>query len=117
MTSSAQCPCGRTIAAAGEYNLVLLRKEQGEIDILCPNDSCYLCEVGYVKFTMEKGKARFEQARFYPPFVTWNASQQGAENASQILKQQLKDLVTRVVNWKKISEDMRAVAAQPGATA
>jgi len=117
MTGSVQCPCGRTITRAEEYNLVLLRKELGEIDILCPNDSCYLCEVGYVKFRMEKGKAKFEHAKFYPPFVTWNASQQGAENASQVLKQQLKDVVTRVVDWKKISEDMRAVAAEPSAAA
>jgi hypothetical protein len=114
MTSSVQCPCGRTITNAGEYNLVLLRKEQGEIDVLCPNDSCYLCEVGYLKFTMEEGKAKFQEAKFYPPFVTWNASQQGLEKASEGLKQHLKDLVTKFVNWKKISEDMRAAEAEPG---
>jgi hypothetical protein len=118
MTDSVQCPCGRTIYTASEYNLILLKKELGEIDVLCPNDNCYLRELGYVKFKIEGGKAKFDHATFYPPFVTWNASQQGAEKASQILKQHLKDLVTKIINWKRITQDMRSAAAiEAGAVA
>ena len=40
-----QCPCGRVIKDPEEYKVVYLKHEMREIDILCPNDSCYLREL------------------------------------------------------------------------
>lgn len=94
-----QCPCGREIKEAGEFKLLFLKKELNEIDILCPNDTCYLRELGFIKFDVENGKAKFREAAFYPPFVTWNKSQLGEEEADKVLKKMLKELVTRYVDW------------------
>ena len=94
-----QCPCGRYINEASEFKLLFLKKELNEIDILCPNETCYLRELGYMKFTVEDGKAKFREGSFYPPFVTWNSSQMGKEEAQGSLKKMLVDLVTKHVNW------------------
>jgi len=74
-----------------------------EIDILCPNDSCYLRELGYVKFAIENGKAKFKEASFYPPFVTWNAGRLGAETSEKILKKHLSQIIKRI-DWKRLSK-------------
>ncbi len=97
-----QCPCGRTINDAGEFKLLFLKKELNEIDILCPNEVCYLRELGYIKFDVKDGKAKFREASFYPPFVTWNSSQMGKEEAQAELKKMLQDLITRHVDWDKL---------------
>lgn len=99
-----QCPCGRIIEDPHEYKLLLLKLEMREIDILCPNDSCYLRELGYVKFDVKDSKLVFAEAVFYPPFVTWNSSQLGHEKAVATLKQHLKTLVGEVINWSRIKE-------------
>jgi len=98
-----QCPCGAAIARADSYQLIFLRKESNEIDILCPNDACYLRELGYVRFHISGDKANFEEATFYPPFVTWNISQIGGETARVALKSHLKEIVTRIVDWQRIA--------------
>ncbi|NHV99425.1 MAG: hypothetical protein HA496_07225 [Thaumarchaeota archaeon] len=95
------CPCGRIIKDASEFKLLYLKKELNEIDILCPNDNCYLREVGYIKFEIVDGKPKFKEASFYPPFVTWNASQMGREAALAELKNTLKKLVERI-DWSMI---------------
>ncbi|MGB9718511.1 MAG: hypothetical protein ACPL4E_08750 [Thermoproteota archaeon] len=101
MSPALICPCGRSIEDASEFKLLYLKKELNEIDILCPNDNCYLREVGYIKFEIVDGKPRFKEASFYPPFVTWNASQMGREAALAELKATLKKLVERI-DWSMI---------------
>jgi len=106
-----QCPCGRKISEASEFHLLFLKKELNEIDVLCPNDSCYLRELGYVRFDVVENKAKFKEASFYPPFVTWNSSQLGKDEAQDALKGLLKDIVRKQINWSKIStEKSEAVA-------
>jgi hypothetical protein len=95
-----QCPCGRQINDASEFKLLFLKKELNEIDILCPNETCYLRELGYIRFDVVDGKPKFREASFYPPFVTWNKSQLGEEEAGKTLKQMLKDIVTKYSDWK-----------------
>ncbi|MBO3754050.1 MAG: hypothetical protein FGF53_04130 [Candidatus Brockarchaeota archaeon] len=101
MSPALICPCGRSIEDASEFKLLYLKKELNEIDILCPNDNCYLREVGYIKFEIVDGKPRFKEASFYPPFVTWNASQMGRDAAIAELKNTLKKLVERI-DWTMI---------------
>ncbi len=102
-----QCPCGRFIKAPSEYKLLYLKKEQNEIDILCPNDVCYLRELGFVKFKVDekRKKIMLETAAFYPPFVTWNAARLGADKAHNILKQHLREIVTKYIDWNRVKED------------
>ncbi len=99
-----QCPCGTNIGKAGDYTILYLKKELKEIDILCPNDACYLRELGYIRFNFENGKAKFKEATFYPPFVTWNAGRLGFEKAERLLKAHLRELVTKKIDWGKIVE-------------
>lgn len=102
-----QCVCGRIIESAADYKLLYLKKELNEIDILCPNDTCYLRELGFIKFRVdENGNVKVEKIAFYPPFVTWNVSRLGKEIALKLLKQHLKDLVTKYVDWDKIKADV-----------
>ncbi|MBO3803231.1 MAG: hypothetical protein JTT11_05065 [Candidatus Brockarchaeota archaeon] len=100
-----QCPCGRRIGDASEFKLLFLKKELNEIDILCPNDSCYLRELGYIKFDVVETKAKFKEASFYPPFVTWNSSQLGKDEAQEALKSVLRDIVKKQIDWSKIATD------------
>ncbi len=106
--AKAQCPCGRDVGKAEEYTTLYLKKELKEIDILCPNDACYLRELGYIRFDFENGKAKFKEATFYPPFVTWNAGRLGFEKAESLLKAHLKELVTKKINWGKIAKPKTA---------
>jgi hypothetical protein len=100
-----QCPCGRKISEAAEFHLLFLKKELNEIDVLCPNDSCYLRELGFIKFDVVENKAKFKEASFYPPFVTWNSSQLGKDEAQTALKGMLKDIVTKQIDWTRISTE------------
>ena len=102
-----QCPRGRIIEDPEEYKVLYLKHEMREIDILCPNDACYLRELGYVKFDIENGKAKFKEASFYPPFVTWNAGRLGFENAEKLLKSHLKHIVERI-DWERIGKQTEA---------
>jgi len=97
-----QCPCGRKIKDPHEYKLIYLRKGAMEIDILCPNDACYLKELGYIKFEINNDQIKFKKAEFYPPFVTWNSSRIGFEKTREILKEHLKTLIKEVIDWDKI---------------
>jgi len=108
-----QCPCGRKISEASEFHLLFLKKELNEIDVLCPNDSCYLRELGYIKFDVVDNKAKFKEASFYPPFVTWNSSQLGKDEAQYALKNILRDIVRKQINWAKISTDKSEAMAPP----
>jgi hypothetical protein len=99
-----QCPCGRVIGSSSEYKVLYLKKELHEIDILCPNDTCYLRELGYVRFDMHDKEAKFKDAAFYPPFVTWNSGRMGHEKAEKALKSHLKEIVTKQIDWDRISK-------------
>lgn len=98
-----QCPCGRVIEDPEEYKVLYLKRELQEIDILCPNDSCYLRELGYIKFDIKNGKAKFREASFYPPFVTWNSGRLGADDAEKCLKDHLKGIAKRV-DWARLGQ-------------
>ncbi len=102
-----QCPCGRVIRSAKEYKLVFLRRGALEIDILCPNEFCHLKELGYIQFDVSSdGEIKFKRARFYSPFVTWNASRLGFDVASRVLKEHIKVIVREIVDWSKIKNEM-----------
>ncbi|MFX0209782.1 MAG: hypothetical protein ACFFDT_27620 [Candidatus Hodarchaeota archaeon] len=77
-----------------------------EIDILCPNEYCYLRELGFLKFTIdESGHIQFNTGRFYAPFVTWNATRMSEETIVEMLKQHLIEITEKHVSWKKVKED------------
>jgi hypothetical protein len=101
-----QCPCGKEIHDTSEYKLLFLKKEMNEIDILCPNDSCYLRELGFVLFEriedQGKSQVKFDRAEFYVPFVTWNATRLTEKVAQSTLKDQLEDLVRNKIDWKTL---------------
>jgi len=101
-----QCPCGRIIENPDEYKVLYLKHEMREIDVLCPNDACYLRELGYVKFNLEKGQAKFREASFYPPFVTWNSGRLGFDEAEKMLKSHLSQVV-RKIDWKRIGRETK----------
>lgn len=101
-----QCPCGRVITNPQEFKLLFLKMEMKEIDILCPNDSCYLRELGYIKFDIKDGAPVFKEAMFYPPFVTWNNSRLGSEASMKLMKENLRVIVTRIVDWRRIKENI-----------
>ena len=110
-----QCVCGRIIKDASEYKLLFLKKERNEIDILCPNDTCYLRELGFIQFELvEGGKPRITKATFYSPFVTWNTARLGKEKAMAMLKQQLRDIVKKYINWDKIATEARKYEEKKG---
>ncbi len=103
-----QCPCGRVIKDPSEYKLLYLKKEQNEVDILCPNDTCYLRELGFVKFKVdENGEIRLEKASFYPPFVTWNVARMGREKATKTLREHLRWIYSKGIDWEKIKVDIK----------
>lgn len=97
-----QCPCGRLIDNPDDYKVLYLKRELQEIDILCPNDSCYLRELGYIKFDVKGEKAKFREASFYPPFVTWNSGRVGSDSAERLLKDHLKRIASKI-DWQRLS--------------
>ncbi len=101
-----QCVCGTYIKSPADYGLVFLKKDQMEIDIICPNPECYLHELGFIKFKVEKGKPELVNARFYSPFCTWNASRMGREIMEKKLKQHLIWLVEQGVDWDGVMKDL-----------
>ena len=106
MTESIQCPCGQNIKDYNDYLLLFLKKNMGEIDILCPNDYCYLRELGFLKFDIsESEEVIFEKGRFYAPYVTWNATKMSEAATLRILKQHLIDITEKVVDWERIKKD------------
>ena len=108
-SESVQCPCGRVVEDPEEYKVLFLKRELKEIDILCPNDSCYLRELGYIRFDVKEGEAKFKEASFYPPFVTWNAGRVGSEDADKLLKSHLKKVAKRV-DWERLGKQEKKKA-------
>ena len=105
--SKVQCPCGVYIEK-DQYKLLYLKKDTGEIDILCHNDYCYLKELGFLKFHIdENDKIDFDKGRFYSPFVTWNATRMSEENTIKELKTHLIHIAENMINWTKVVEDYK----------
>ena len=103
-----QCPCGQTIEDYSKYQTIYLKKELGEIDILCPNEFCYLRELGFLKFEINRSmEIEFDKGRFYSPYVTWNATRMSEEKTVKILKQHLIDITEKLVSWEKVKLDYR----------
>lgn len=102
-----QCPCGRIIRSTKDYKLIFLRRRALEVDILCPNEICYLKELGYVKFRFNNGEIVLESAEFYPPFVTWNSSRLGFDKTSRILKEHLKTIVRELIDWNEVKRALK----------
>ncbi|MCD6358095.1 MAG: hypothetical protein J7L75_05925 [Thermoproteales archaeon] len=102
-----QCVCGRLIKDPSEYKVVYIKKENRELDILCPNDTCYLRELGFIQFRLEGDKPRITKATFYSPFVTWNVARLGKDKATRLLKQHLQALIRRCIDWNKIVEETK----------
>lgn len=102
-----QCPCGKEYSSPNEYDIVFIKKDQCEIDILCSNPACFLKELGYVKFKVDKDayKVKIEIASFYPPYVTWNATRLGKEKALGMLENHLRTILERALDWRKIVSD------------
>jgi hypothetical protein len=98
-----QCPCGKVIVNTNDYKVLFLKRELKEIDVLCPNESCYLRELGYIRFDVKNKKAIFKEASFYPPLVTWNAGRLGWEKAEKLLKAHLK-AISKGLDWKSLTE-------------
>ncbi|NHJ01163.1 MAG: hypothetical protein EAX86_03430 [Candidatus Heimdallarchaeota archaeon] len=110
--TAVQCPCGYTIEDYRNYLLLYLKKEMEEIDILCPNEYCYLRELGFLKFNVtETGEIKFKKGRFYAPFVTWNATRMSSEMTVKILKQHLIDITEKSVRWDKVKRG--AISKKP----
>ncbi|MHA2096769.1 MAG: hypothetical protein ACW98F_19310 [Candidatus Hodarchaeales archaeon] len=106
--STIQCPCGQSIHDYSGYSLLYLKKdsdEGGEIDILCKNDYCYLRELGYLKFRIDKArKVILEKGKFYAPYVTWNATRMTEKKTVEILKTHLVDITEKLVQWDKVTK-------------
>ena len=82
-----------------------LKKDMKEIDILCPNEYCYLRELGFLKFNVENGLIKLEKGRFYAPYVTWNATRMSEEKTVEILKQHLVEITEKHVHWEIIKKE------------
>jgi len=106
-----QCPCGKEYGSPEEYKIVFIKKDQCEIDILCANPACHLKELGYIKFKVDRGnnKVFVETAAFYPPYVTWNATRLGREDALKLLESHLRYIIEKRIDWKKIAEDSPSI--------
>jgi hypothetical protein len=105
--SKVQCPCGVYIEK-DQYKLLYLKKDTGEIDILCYNDYCYLKELGFIKFSInETGNIDFDIGRFYSPFVTWNATRMNEENTVKALKIHLIFITEKLIDWRKVVDDYK----------
>lgn len=103
-----QCVCGRVIKDPSEYKVIFIKKENREIDVLCPNDTCYLRELGFIQFELEEDdKPKITKASFYSPFVTWNVARLGRERAMELLKQHLQTITRRLIDWRKIVEETK----------
>ncbi len=109
-----QCVCGASISDFEDYKIIFVKKDLLELDILCPNEYCPLRELGYLKFSFDKinKKVRFEKAKFYTPYVTWNVARFGKEKVESLLKRQLKQLVLNVS--PTIKAEIKDVAKKMG---
>jgi len=101
-----ECPCGARIVRSDEVRLVWTGRDR--IDIVCPGDSCYLKEVGYIGFSRHGDKVRLKRVSFYPPFSSWNLSRLGRERGSKLLDDLARGLMKRKVSWAQLDQSRQA---------
>jgi len=97
-----ECPCGAKIVHQGELRLVWPQKDENQLYILCPDDSCYLKEVGYILLRRGGNEVRLNRVIFYPAFSSWNLARLGRERGNSLLKQLAKELRKRRVSWEDL---------------
>ena len=98
------CICNYEINSAESYKLVILKEVTDEIDIFCPNQSCSVKELGYIKFKRNKDNSiSFSKAKFYPTFVSYNITSTN-DPKYFILKNHLIYIAKNRVNWTGVSK-------------
>lgn len=101
-----QCPCGRLIRSPREYVVFLMNIGEHEISLLCPNEGCYLEELGRIRFTV-KGKSRtIEEASFNPFFFSWNSDRLGEERAKALLESHMKNAIDGI-DWLSVIDRLK----------
>lgn len=100
-----RCICDQKLLSFRDYKLAILEGITEEIDIFCPNGSCSIRELGYVKFINNNGNISFSKAKFYPTFVSYNVSTVD-DKAYQKLKSHLKSIVKISIDWKTQTKNM-----------
>ncbi len=93
-----ECPCGAKILHHGELRLEWKRENESQVHIICPDDSCYLREVGHIRFERNGHEVRLKKVMFYPPFSSWNLARLGRERGNKLLKLLARELVKRKVS-------------------
>ena len=99
-----QCPCGRIIRSPKEYRVFFMREIGNVVYLLCPNERCYVGELGNITFSIHGRSAKVDRAFFNMLFYSWNSEQLGEKTAKILLEDHLKTIVTRDINWQTISE-------------
>jgi len=97
-----ECPCGARIAHPDELRFVWIGREKDRLDILCPDDSCYLREVGCIEFKRCGDEVRLKGVTFYRPFSSWNLSRLGRERGNKLLRDLARGLVRRKLSWTQL---------------
>jgi hypothetical protein len=100
-----ECICNQKIKSFKDYKLAILEEITGEIDIFCPNESCSVRELGYIKFKNENGTTSFLKAKFYPTFVSYNVSTRDDESYL-LMKSHLIDIVKKSIDWTELSKNL-----------
>ena len=103
--TSIRCICNQKLNSFRDYKLAILEGITEEIDIFCPNESCSIRELGYVKFFNNNGNISFSKAKFYPTFVSYNVSNT-EDKTYQKLKSHLRDIVNISIDWKNLHKNM-----------
>ena len=107
------CICNREINSYLDYKLVFLTEVSNEIDIFCPNSSCSIKELGYIKFNVNEDETlSFSKAKFYPTFVSFNVQSINDENYF-LLKSHLKELVSKRINWPLLAQNIKMKFYKP----
>jgi hypothetical protein len=99
----AQCPCGRLIRSPKEYSIFLLNLREHEINVLCPNEGCYLGELGRIRFTTKGRSWSIEEASFNSFFLSWNSDRLGEERTKDLLESHLRDVI-RGIDWPSVMD-------------
>jgi len=97
-----ECPCGAKITHPDKLRLVWKGREEDRLDILCPGDSCYLREVGYIESRRDGDEVRLKGVTFYRPFSSWNLSRLGRERGNKLLSDLARGVVKRKVSWAQM---------------
>gem|GEM_PF-6995905 len=98
-----QCPCGRLIRSPREYRIFLFNIREHEINILCPNEGCYLGELGRIEFVTKARSWVIEEASFNSFFLSWNSDRLGEERTKALLESHLKNVIGGI-DWLSVMD-------------